>query len=85
MLKDKLGDYTIANISNAQPMQVNIPIKFWKFFELGKRIKIYPLKNDDVHIVRKIISIGSGRQRIITIPKQDNDIFKAGERVRLYI
>ena len=83
MKEDKLGTFTTANIMGSNQLQINVPKNYWKFFEVGSIVKIYSLDNDNDYLRRKVVSIGGGKQRVITLPTQDN-LFKKGDKVRLY-
>lgn len=84
MIKDQLGEFTTARLMGNNPLQGNIPRSLWRIFELGKRVKIYPMNDDINHIVKKVIAIGNGKQRIITIPFADSDLFNKRDKIRLY-
>ncbi len=83
MIKDELGAFTTANVMGSKQLQINVPKNYLKFFKVGSIIKIYSLDNDNDYLRRKVVSIGGGKQRVITLPTQDN-LFKKGDKVRLY-
>lgn len=84
MLNDKNNNiFTYSKITgNNLQLTVNIPRKDWKYFKVGSRVKIMSLYN--INIVKKVRSIGNSKQRIITIPSSDKDIFKKYDIVKLY-
>lgn len=63
-------------------LTITIPKKDWETFPVGSRTKIHSKKG--IHIVRKVGSIGRGKQRIVTIPACDNDLFKKGDEIKIY-
>jgi len=85
MLRDKKKFYFSKGkiIGNKRQLTITIPLSDWKFFDVGSRAKIFPKDEYILHIVKPIRAIGT-KQRIVTIPFSDRDIFKKGDIVRMY-
>ncbi|MCP3684415.1 MAG: hypothetical protein GY861_17185 [bacterium] len=83
MIKDEKGLYFASSkITGERQLTATIRNTDWRHFPVGSRVKA--VSNEGMEIMRKVISMGNGRQRVITIPKQDQDIFEKGETVRIY-
>jgi len=84
MLKNKEGVKFSKSIvvGDNRQLQITIPSTDWKFFEIGSKAKIYPVKRD-LYILRPVISSGKN-QRKITIPLHNWDMFQKGDKVKIY-
>ena len=83
MIKNSEGLYfASARLTGDRQLIATIRNTDWRHFPVGSRVKA--VSNEGMEIMRKVIAMGNGRQRVITIPKQDTDIFEKGETVRIY-
>lgn len=88
MLKDKRGYfihnklYAVKINEKTTQLNITIPKKDWKYFPVNSRARIFSIKGID--IVKKVNSMGGGKQRTIRIPIGDNDIFSKGDIIRVY-
>ena len=88
MQKNKKEPHTTSKVIETKlqkkfvQLTITIPKKDWETFPVGSRTKIHSKKG--IHIVRKVGSIGRGKQRIVTIPACDNDLFKKGDEIKIY-
>jgi hypothetical protein len=86
MFKTKDGEYFTSNrIVGKGQLSVTVPMEDWKLFPIGGRAKVFSVRKKIINITRKIISSsGNDRQRVITIPAADHDLFKYGDLVKIF-
>lgn len=83
-MKDELGRIFVPSIitGKAQLTATIKPSSYWKIFPIDRRAHVMGVRGDITS--RKVRLVGGGKQRIITIPAQDRDIFKAGDKIKIY-
>ena len=84
MLKNKKGLWFTRNkiIGNEKQITVTIPKPDWKCFEVDSRAILH--SKSGITITRKVRAIGGGKQRVLTIPQDDFDIFSNGDIILIY-
>lgn len=85
MIKDRKGLYfskskVYGSLTNQ--FNVTIPVKDWKFFEVGSWATLVSISGRMIN--RKITSIGAGKQRIVPVKADEHDIFSKGDLIKIY-
>lgn len=85
MLKDEKGLFTPSEvIGNDKQLTATIKNKDWRFFDLGSKVKVCLVNNEEMYVIRNVITHGKGRQRCVTIPRVNWEWFKKGTTVKIY-
>ena len=86
MLRDKKGLFFTRSqiIGNNLQLTITIPRPDWKCFEVDSRAILHSISAIGVTATRKVRSVGNGKQRILTIPKDNFDVFSKGDTINIY-
>lgn len=84
MLKDEDGQFfIIGKIIHGIPVTITIPYQSKKYFPNGSRVKVTTMDKKE-EFTKRVREDNKGRQRVVTVPKEEWDFFKPKMSVRIY-
>lgn len=84
MIRDKEGQwFTLSEIiGNERQITATISSREWKHFPINSKVKAVSLKGETFY--RRVRSLGNGKQRNISIPKDEWGSFSKGQKIKIY-
>ena len=71
-----------SKVVSGNTFSITIPRNFWKFFPIGSRVEVMTFNQKEAFTKR--VRNQNDRQRVVSVPHDEQFIFKKGTKVRIY-